>query len=89
MYVVAPNRTDLMGNLAIGRNNRRQADSLGGFHVRPVCEAIGENLRSGTHGVRISGIKGGNTPGVFILLEPLAVAEAKAERGRGQSLRAA
>ena len=42
-------------------------------------EAGRENLRSGgTHGIRVSGIKDGNTPGSVLLLDVLAVAEAGA-----------
>ena len=51
------------------------------------CEAGRENLRSsGSHGIRFSGIKGGNFPGrelvVFVELE-LAVAGAGAGAGAG------
>ena len=42
-------------------------------------EAGRENLRSGgTHGIRVSGIKDGNTPGSVLLLDVLAVAGAGA-----------
>ena len=63
-----------MKTLAIGRNNRRLA-------IRFSCEAGSKNLlSSGSHGIRVSGIKGGNTRGKELLL---AVAEAKAGAGVG------
>ena len=67
-----PILTDFMKNLATGRNNRRLA-------VRFSYEAGRENLRSsGTHGIRISGIKGGNTPGSVLYCSVLAEAGAEA-----------
>ena len=72
-----PILTDFNENLAIGRNNRRLA-------VWFSYEAGRENLQSsGSHGIRISGIKGGNTPGSVLLLLVLAVAVAGAKAGVG------
>ena len=52
-----PILTDLDGNLAIGRNIRRLAVWFPSEAGREIFQL------SGAHGIRVSGIKGGNTNG--------------------------